>query len=63
MKLTQQAIKDFQKAYEEDFGEKISEAKAEEMGIELIELFRIIYRPIPNEENRQKTVDPDGSGR
>lgn len=50
MKLSQQAIKDFQEAYLKDFGERISEVEAEEMGIELLNLFEIIYKPIPKTE-------------
>lgn len=50
MKLTQQAIKDFQEACLKDFGEKISDAEAEEMGIELLSLFKIIYKPIPKDK-------------
>lgn len=47
MKLTPEAIKDFQEAYKKDFGEDISPQEAEEIGSSLINLMKVIYRPIP----------------
>lgn len=46
MKLPKEAVEEFQQAYKQDFGKEITYAEAEEMGIDLIELYRLIYRPI-----------------
>jgi len=45
--LTDKKIKEFQKLYLEEFGEKISFDKAKKRAIEIIELYKIIYHPIP----------------
>ncbi len=64
MKLSHQVIKDFRKAYQADFGEDITDAEAEEIGIRLLTLLKIIYKPIPtNEKDYQTSVNPYGSGR
>ena len=47
MGLSQEAINEFKKIYRRELGEEISDEKAQELGEDLISLFRIIYRPIP----------------
>lgn len=52
MDLTQEAITEFKKAFELDFpGQEISPEDAEAMGMRLINLFSVIYKPIPKNEN------------
>jgi hypothetical protein len=53
MSLSQKAIEEFKQAYLEEFNEEISDAQAKEMGENLVALFRIIYRPIPEEFRRK----------
>jgi hypothetical protein len=50
MALSKEAIEEFKKIYLEEFKEEISDAKAQELGENLIYLFKIIYRPIPQKE-------------
>lgn len=57
MSLSQKGIEDFKQAYLEEFHEEISDAEAKEMGENLIELFRIIYRPLPEEYRRKYMRD------
>ncbi len=45
--LNKQAIEEYQKIYKEEFGEEISEDEAIEQGERLIQLFKVIYKPIP----------------
>ena len=47
MKLSKEAIKEFKEIYYQEFGEGISDEAAQEMGGNLVSLFKIIYRPIP----------------
>ena len=47
MRLSEKAIKEFKKIYYDEFGETISDKEAQEMGTNLLYLFRIIYRPVP----------------
>ncbi len=54
MGLSKKAIKDFKKIYKKEYGETISDEKAQELGQNLISFFRIIYRPIPKDENTKK---------
>jgi len=53
MSLSQKAIKEFKQAYLEEFNKEISDAQAKEIGENLVALFRIICRPIPEEFRRK----------
>ena len=62
MSLSKKAIDEFKEIYEKEFGEKISDAQAREMGENLINLFRIIYRFLPEpgtEDKRSKNTKTD----
>jgi len=47
MRLSKQAIREFKDIYHKEFGRKISDQEAQELGANLISLFKIIYRPVP----------------
>jgi len=47
MRLSKEAIKEFMDIYYKEFGERISDKEAQELGASLLSLFKIIYRPIP----------------
>jgi len=47
MGLSKEAIKEFKEIYYKEFGERISDEEAQEMGASLLSLFKIIYRPVP----------------
>ena len=49
MGLSKKAIKEFKKIYFKEYGEKISDEIAKEKGQRLLSLFKIIYRPIPED--------------
>lgn len=49
MGLSKKAIKEFKEIYRKEFGETISDEDAEEKGQRLLSLFKIIYRPIPQD--------------
>jgi hypothetical protein len=60
--LSEQAIKDFKAIWKKNFGEDISDEKATEEALNLLNLFNIIYRPMPkswlnykNDYDKQKT--------
>ena len=46
MRLSKEAVKGFKDIYYQEFGEKISDQQAQEMGANLLSLFTIIHRPI-----------------
>ena len=54
MGLSKKAIKEFKLIYSQEFEEEISDEKAKELGESLLELFKIIYRPIPPNNKREK---------
>jgi hypothetical protein len=54
MALSKEAIEEFKKIYLKEFKEEISDAQAQELGENLISLFKIIYRPIPSKEKDNK---------
>jgi len=46
-KLSVKAISEFKKIYKKEFGIEIDDIQANKLGIELLEFFKLIYRPIP----------------
>ena len=53
MGLSKEAIKEFKEIYYNEFKERISDKEALEMGERLLSLFKIIYRPIPEDYLKQ----------
>lgn len=49
MPLSEKAIQEFKQIYKEEFNEDLSDQEAFEMATNLMELFKVIYRPIPND--------------
>ena len=52
MSLSEEAIEEFKDIYYREFGRIISDEEAQEMGHNLLSLFKIIYRPIPEDEDQ-----------
>lgn len=50
MQLSQKAISDFKQIYLKKFNQQLSDEKANELGVELLEFFKLIYRPIPKKD-------------
>lgn len=50
MALTKKAIEEYKEIYYKKFGKSISDAEALEQGTRLINLMRVIYKPIPKEK-------------
>jgi len=57
--LSDKAIKEFQNIWKKEFGESISKDKAVERGTKLVNLFRVIYRPIPKDYEAENKDDSD----
>jgi len=53
MKISVNAIKEFQELYEEEYGESLSEQVARECLINLLSIFKVIYRPVPDGEMKR----------
>jgi flagellin-specific chaperone FliS len=51
MRLSKEAIEEFKQIYERGYGKTISDEKAQELGQNLLSLFKIIYRPIPSDKD------------
>lgn len=47
MQLSTKAITDFKKIYQKKFGVNLTDIEANEKGVELLEFFKLFYRPIP----------------
>lgn len=56
-KLSREAIEEFKKIYQEEFGKAISDAEAIEAGLRVLRLFQVIYRPIPLDHQKDKDCD------
>lgn len=52
MELSKEAIREFKEVWYEEFREKLSDAKARELGENFLLLFKIIYRPIPKDKKQ-----------
>ena len=48
MNLSKEAIEELRQIWKEEFGEEISCEHAEMRGKEIIRLFKVIYRPLPD---------------
>ncbi|HEY4505845.1 MAG TPA: hypothetical protein VJJ24_00065 [Candidatus Paceibacterota bacterium] len=49
MPINKKSIEEFRTLYQEEFGKYLSEEDALEMATRLIELYQLIYRPLPGE--------------
>jgi hypothetical protein len=56
MTLSKKAIEEFKEIHFREFGQQITDEEAQELGLNMISLFKIICRPIPEQTN------PDFSG-
>lgn len=48
MRLSEKAISEFKRIYAEKFGVDLSKEQANSYGIELLQLFKLVYRSIPS---------------
>lgn len=51
MEISKEDLEELKNIYKEDYGETLSDAEALEMGQRLLNLFRIIYRPLPSDSH------------
>lgn len=49
--LSDQAVEEYQEIYFKEYGERISKEEARIQGTKLANLFKIIYKPIPEAKN------------
>ena len=49
MKLSQKAIEDFKKIYFKKFGINLTDEEANTLGVELLEFFKLICKPVPKD--------------
>lgn len=47
MKLSKESIEEIKSLYYKEFGERVSDELAQEIGERLLSLFKVIYRPLP----------------
>lgn len=69
--LSDKALKEFKEIWQKQFGEEISDERAVELGINLLNLFDHIYRPVQREwmeellkiEDQEKNGEQNKSGK
>lgn len=61
MKISQDEIEEFKQIYLDEFGEEISDERAYELGLQLIQLFQIVYRPLPKGHRCRACQPPENS--
>lgn len=47
MRLSKKAVEEFKTIYFKKYGVQLTDEQANELGVELLEFFKLIYRPIP----------------
>lgn len=47
IQLSDQAIEEYQEIYLKEFGKRIDEEEVRKQGTNLVNLFKLIYKPIP----------------
>jgi hypothetical protein len=52
--LKNTTLAEFKKIYQKEFGVELDDATANKLGIELLDFFKLIYRPIPIQQDLQK---------
>jgi len=52
--MTKEAVEQFKKAYLKVHGVEIDDAKAIELGQSLLNMFKVIYRPLTTKEEKQE---------
>jgi len=56
--LSKQSIFEFQQIYKKNFGVEISFDEAREQGVKLIDLFKIVYKPLKINKNQNEKNSP-----
>jgi flagellin-specific chaperone FliS len=57
MRLSKEAIEEFKGIYKKEFGKTISDEKAQELGQNLLSLFKIICRAIPSDKDYRQNAE------
>lgn len=53
MQLSKQAINEYRQIHKEVFGKTMTEADANEAGLRLLNVFKIVYKPMSTNEMRK----------
>lgn len=56
--VSEQRLKEFQRIYEDEFGEEISEGEAQVMIQRLLAIYKLILRPLPSTPPMPPSSDP-----
>jgi len=54
MKLDEKSIQEFKELYEKEFKEEIDNEKARELAIRVLNLFRVVYRPLIKDKHESR---------
>lgn len=58
MQIDREDIEELKKIYTEDYGEALTDSEAMEMGQRLLNLFQVIYRPLPPDSTKPIDTAP-----
>ena len=56
MRFSNDALDEFRAIYRDEFGEEITRDDAHEMGMRVVELLRILLRPLPTDADRSQPM-------
>lgn len=52
MRFSNDALDEFRRIYQDEFGEEITRDQAQEMGTRVVTLLRLLLRPLPSDSER-----------
>jgi hypothetical protein len=56
--LSREALDEFKRIYQSEFGEELTDAEAQEMALRLLHVFDLLNRPLPKGKVQgQRTID------
>ena len=58
MILTEKHIQEYRRIHQAEFGEVISDQEAREIAVRVIQLYEILVRPLPDEEQLESKKKP-----
>lgn len=58
MRFSDDALDEFRAIYRDEFGEEIARDEAQEMGTRLVELLRLLLRPLPSDAAWPPSAEP-----
>ena len=61
MRISKERIEEFKQLYLKQFGEGLSDEEAHELALQLLQLFKVVYRPLPQGHRCRACAPSEGA--